>query len=152
MDEQKINAMVVVAEEVAKDAYNNVACPVLKPTGGILGLIPRAIRVALLPMEKWIVGKEYNLAEIMKLLAVKLEKVAPEAHIGISALQYMSYCIDSDELRDMYASLINYPTIKLLRAKYATHNGEQAIRIDEGYCRMTEFGHSFKAICITPKV
>jgi len=112
MDSQSLEVLKDVAVEVAKDAYKDTAQPVLKPTGQTLGLLPRAIKAALLPLEKWIVCRENNLAEIEKLLEIKLQNVSPdqiappEAYIGVPALQYISYCMDSEELRDMYANLL----------------------------------------------
>lgn len=101
-----------VAKEISKDTYNDVAKPVLKPAGELIGLIPRAIKAALAPLERWILKKEYNVAETKKLLEQKLEQVSPdliespEPHIAIPAMQYISYCMDNDKLRDMYASLL----------------------------------------------
>ena len=101
-----------VAGKVAIEAYKDTLQPTLKETGEILALIPRAIKVKLLPLEKYILNEEYNLAETKKLLAEKLKNVAPEqivtpeAYIGVPALQYISYCMDSDILRDMYANLL----------------------------------------------
>jgi hypothetical protein len=112
MSEQEINAVVELTKEVVKETYSDVAHPVLKPTGETLGLIPRAIKAAFLPLEKWIVGREYSLAETKKLLEEKLYNVPPnqinppEAYIGVPALQYISYCMDSEELRNMYAELL----------------------------------------------
>lgn len=31
---------------------------------------------------------------------------SPDPHIAVPALQYISYCMDNDELRDMYANLL----------------------------------------------
>lgn len=101
-----------VAKEVAKDVYTDGAKPVVKPTGELLGLVPRAIKAALCPVEKWILRKEYNLAETEKLLEKKLENVPPELiekpepHIAVPAIQYISYCMDNEELREMYANLL----------------------------------------------
>lgn len=101
-----------VSKNIAKEAYQDGGKPVLKPTSELLGLIPRTIKAMLLPLEKWIVGREYNLAETQKLLQKKLENVpseqivSPEAHIAVPAIQYISYCIDNDELRNMYANLL----------------------------------------------
>ena len=100
------------SKSIAKDAYQDTGKPVLKPTGELLGLIPRTIKAVLLPLEKWVVGREYNLAETQKLLQQKLENippeqiVSPEAHIAVPAIQYISYCMDNDELRNMYANLL----------------------------------------------
>ena len=99
-------------KELAKEAYNDIGKPIAKPLGKTLGLIPRAIKAALLPLEKWILEREYNLAETEKLLAEKLKNIPPEqittpdAYVAVPALQYISYCMDNNELRDMYANLL----------------------------------------------
>ena len=99
-------------KEIAKEAYQDGGKAVVKPTGELLGLIPRTIKAALLPIEKWVIDREYNLAATQKLLQQKLKNippeqiVSPEAHIAVPAIQYISYCIDNDELRNMYANLL----------------------------------------------
>lgn len=99
-------------EEVVKDAYDDLGHPVAKPTGELIGLVPRAIKAALAPLEQWIMRKEFNIAETKKLLDEKLKNVnpklilPPEPHIAVPALQYISYCMDNKELRDMYANLL----------------------------------------------
>lgn len=101
-----------IAKEIAKDVYTDGGRPVVKPTGELLGLIPRAIKAALAPAEKWILQREYNIAETQKLLEEKLKNIppeqieAPEAYIAVPALQNISYCMDNAELRDMYANLL----------------------------------------------
>lgn len=50
--------------------------------------------------------------ETKKLLEEKLKDVppenieSPEAHIAVPALQYISYCMDNEELKNMYANLL----------------------------------------------
>ena len=51
MDEQTGEIIKEVSKEVAKEAYNDAGKPVLKPTGQTVGLVPRAIKAALLPVE-----------------------------------------------------------------------------------------------------
>lgn len=103
---------VEVAKELAKDLYEDAGHEVVKPTGKLVGLIPRAIRAALQPIEKWVLQREYNIAATEKLLAMKLEKVEPEkisppeAYVAVPALQAISYCMDNEELRNMYANLL----------------------------------------------
>ena len=98
--------------EIVKEIYNDAAKPIVQPTAEIAGLVPRAVRAALAPLEKWIIQKEYNIAETKKLLEEKLKDVKPdnikppEAHVAVPALQYLSYCMDNEELRDMYANLL----------------------------------------------
>ena len=99
-------------KEVGKDVYSDVGKPIAKPTGELIGLVPRAIRAALSPLEKWVMQREYSIAETQKLLELKLQNVSPELieppepYIAVPALQYISYCMDCDELRDMYANLL----------------------------------------------
>lgn len=101
-----------IIKEVAKDAYKDLGHPVAQPTGELVGLLPRAIKAALAPLEQWILQKEYNVAETRKLLECKLQNIQPElieppeAYIAVPALQYISYCSDTEELRNMYANLL----------------------------------------------
>jgi hypothetical protein len=101
-----------VAKEIAKDVYEDAGKPIAKPTGELVGLVPRAIKAALSPLEKWILQREYNVEETRKLLEQKLESTppdqieAPEPHIAVPAMQYISYCMDNEELREMYANLL----------------------------------------------
>lgn len=101
-----------VAKEIAKDAYGDIGKPVAKQTGELLGLLPRAIKAALSPVEKWILQREYSIEETKKLLEQKLANISPdlietpEPYIAVPALQYISYCMDNNELRDMYANLL----------------------------------------------
>lgn len=112
VNEQAMDLAKEVAKELAKDVYADAGRPVAKPTGELVGLVPRAIRAALAPVEKWVLQQEYNVAETKKLLEEKLQNTPPEliqppeAHIAVPALQYISYCMDNEELRDMYANLL----------------------------------------------
>lgn len=112
MDEQTGEIIKEVGKEIAKDMYDDVGKPVLNPTGQTVGLIPRAIKAALLPIEKWILTREYNLKETEKILESKLKNanpediLTPEPYIAVPTLQYISYCMDSEQLRNMYANLL----------------------------------------------
>lgn len=109
MDNETKNNLV---EDLAKKVYDDVGAQVAKPTGELIGLIPRAIKAALAPFEQWILQKEYNVAETKRLLEERLKDVSPEsiqppeAYIAVPALQYISYCMDNKELRNMYANLL----------------------------------------------
>ncbi len=111
-NEQAFELVKELAKEVAKDAYDDVGRPVAKPAGELVALVPRAIKAALAPVEKWVLQREYNVAETKKLLEEKLQNTPPELiqppepHIAVPALQYISYCMDNEELRDMYANLL----------------------------------------------
>ena len=110
-----------LAKEIVKDVYADGGRPVVQPTGELLGLVPRAVKAALAPLEKWILQKEYNIAETKKLLEEKLKDTLPEliqppeAHVAVPALQYISYCMDNEELRDMYANLLANSMNKIVK-------------------------------------
>lgn len=92
--------------------YDDAIAPLAHPTAQTLGLIPRAIKAAFAPLEKWILQKEYSIRETQILLAKKLEStdshkiVAPEPYIAVPAIQAISYSMDHKGIRDMYASLL----------------------------------------------
>lgn len=75
-------------------------------------LVIRAVHAALTPLETWVMQKEYNIEKTKVILADKLKNVplkniiTPPSYIGIPALQAISYCMDNDELREMYAELL----------------------------------------------
>lgn len=101
-----------VGTEIVKQGYNDIGPTLVRPTATTLGLLPRAIRASLSGLEKWVLEREYGVAKVAKLLEIKLQQVGaenivpPEAHIAVPALQYISYCMDNEELRDMYANLL----------------------------------------------
>lgn len=66
-----------IAKVVTKEVYADVGHPIAKPTGELVGLVPRAIRAALAPVEKWVLEREYNVAETKKLLEEKLKTFHP---------------------------------------------------------------------------
>lgn len=100
------------AVETIPDLYDDALKPVTQESGKTLALIPRAINAALVPLRQWIAEREYKLAETEKLLAKKLEHVAedkivtPEAYVAVPAIQAISYSMNSEELRNLYANLL----------------------------------------------
>lgn len=99
--------------ETAPKLYDDAIQPAAQETGKTLSLIPRTINAALVPLRQWIATKEYNLAETEKLLAYKLEHldpekiVSPEPYVAVPALQAISYSMDNEELRNLYANLLS---------------------------------------------
>ena len=112
-DEKDAIAMgVAIATELTKDAYMDVIHPAAAATGQILGLIPQAINVALGPVHQWVAEGQYKIDETKKLLAEKLknvsqeEIVSPKPYVAVPALQAISYSMDNEEIRNMYANLL----------------------------------------------
>ena len=110
-----------IAKELAKDIYVDGAQESVQAAGKTLGLIPRAIKAALLPLEKWVLQREYNIEATKKMLEKKLENISPEhisspePYVAVPAMQYISYCVNNDELRDMYANLLANSMINIVK-------------------------------------
>ena len=120
-DKEVVDVTTEVAKEIAKDVYNDAGKPIAKPTGELIGLVPRAIKAAFAPLEKWILQREYRVLETKKLLEEKLKDTppelieSPEPHIAVPAMQYISYCMDNKELREMYANLLANSMNKIVK-------------------------------------
>lgn len=99
-------------KEIASKVYDDLAHPAVSETGKILTRIPQAINAAFAPLDIWIAKRNFTVEETKALLAKKLENVepekivSPEPYVAIPALQSISYSMNSDELREMYANLL----------------------------------------------
>lgn len=97
---------------VLEKAYEDMVHPSAMSIGNTLSLVPRTIGVWLGKWEKWIVNGEESIkltAAAVKGKAAQIpeEKLTePEAYVAIPAIQQLSYCYDSEELREMYANLL----------------------------------------------
>lgn len=100
------------AIQTVPELYQDAFQPTVQEAGKLLARIPRAINAAFSGLDKWILNKEYSIDETKKLLAQKLENVdpdkivEPEAYVAVPAIQAISYSMNSDELRDLYANLL----------------------------------------------
>lgn len=100
------------ADGVLVEVYKDALSPAVKPIGEILSFLPRTVKVAFNGVEKWLINKEETLrltAESVreKIKAVPEEKlVEPEPYVAIPAMQQLSYCVNNEELRDLYANLL----------------------------------------------
>lgn len=98
--------------KTAPTLYEDALQQTAQESGKTLALIPRAINAALVPLRQWIAEREYKLAETEKLLAQKLEHVGedkivtPEGYVAVPAIQAISYSMNSEELRNLYANLL----------------------------------------------
>lgn len=100
------------AIETIPELYQDAFQPTVQETGKLVSRIPRAINAAFSGLDKWILNREYSIDETKKLLAQKLENVAPEKivepepYVAIPAIQAISYTMNSEELRNLYANLL----------------------------------------------
>jgi hypothetical protein len=97
---------------VITEVYKDVVSPSVQPIGAMVSYLPRTIRLAFSRWEKWIVNGEESLKLTGELLKEKISKIPeekicePEPYIAIPAIQQLSYCENSDVLRDLYANLL----------------------------------------------
>lgn len=98
--------------KTAPTLYEDALQPTVQEVGKFAARIPRAINAAFSGLDKWILNKEYAIDETKKLLEKKLENVnpdkivEPEAYVAVPAIQAISYSMNSEELRNLYANLL----------------------------------------------
>lgn len=111
MDEV-VKTIVNQSAEALGEAYKDLAKPSLEPIGQIISYPFRALRIAFGPVEKWLSHQEASLKMAADAVAEKTkdipeEKIVPlEPYIAVPAVMQLSYCENSDELRDLYANLL----------------------------------------------
>lgn len=98
--------------KTAPTLYEDALQPTVQEVGKFAARIPRAINAAFSGLDKWILNKEYAIDETKKLLEKKLENVdpdkivEPESYVAVPAIQAISYSMNSEELRNLYANLL----------------------------------------------
>lgn len=98
--------------EIVKDVYDEGLKPTVQQAGKILSFPLELINSLLVRPRIWITNANFKLQETNILIAKKLENIsadeikAPEDYIAVPALQALSYSMDSNELRNMYANLL----------------------------------------------
>lgn len=100
--------------DVPDKVYDDLLHKSVKPIGDIISLAPRVLKVLTNPIEKWILQKEDALNQIPNLISQKHAErgtlpediVEPENYVAVPALQSISYSMDSEDLRDLFANLL----------------------------------------------
>ena len=95
-------------------AYDDLISPSAKSIGNVVSLVPRTIEVFTSPWENWVVAKETKLEDAVKEAAhineqkglTESEIVPPDNHIAVPALQAISYSMESEEIKSMFAHLL----------------------------------------------
>jgi len=124
-DELGKEILVESAKAVAVEGYNDTLKPALNSIGSILALPFQAVDAALAKPKLWVAEKQYNFEKTREILVRKMKDVSeekivpPENYVAVPALQQISYCFDSDELREMYANLL--ASSMNIDTKYSVH-------------------------------
>lgn len=109
---EKLAEGIGTALETVPEFYKDTFQPAAQETGKLMARIPRAINAAFSGLDKWILNKEYGIDETKKLLAQKLQNaipekiVEPDPYIAVPVIQAISYSMNSNDLRDLYANLL----------------------------------------------
>ncbi len=110
-------------KEVAPEAYKDGFKPAVQETGKLLGRVPRAINSLFSPIDIWITKREYKVEEVKAILAKKLKDVSedklttPEPYIAVPAIEAISYSMDNEQLKNMYANLLARAMLKSEQSK-----------------------------------
>ena len=97
---------------VLEKAYDDLVHPTAKSAGNTISLIPRTIGVWLSKWEKWVINGEESIRLTAQAVQEKVSNIPqekltePEPYVAIPAVQQLSYCYDSNELRELYANLL----------------------------------------------
>ena len=109
--------------EKLPDIYEDGLKEAVQESGKTIALVPKTINAALSPLRQWIARHEYNVKETEKLLAQKLENVgienivSPDPYVAVPAFQAISYSMNSEELRNLYANLLTASMINDIKWK-----------------------------------
>ena len=112
MDDEIGKEIVKQGGAVLGKVYDDLAHPTAKSIGITVSFLPRTIGVWLGKWEKWIVNGEESIRLTAQAVREKAEAIPPEKltepepYVAIPAIQQLSYCYDSEELREMYANLL----------------------------------------------
>lgn len=112
-----------IPDETKNSIYSDGFQPLTSEAGRLLGRVPRAINAALSSLDIWILQREYNVSSTKKILENKLATidsdkiVSPAPYVAVPAIQGISYCIDSNILRELYANLLSKSMISDVKEK-----------------------------------
>ncbi len=141
-------------KQLIKEVYNDLAKPVIKNTAELATLIPRAIKSALEPLEIWILKKEFNIEETKKLLEIKLSKinpeniVTPEPYVAVPTIQAISYVMNNNELRNMYANLLASSMNKEVKDNVHPAYVEIIKQLTPDECKILKYIYSQKKVAL----
>lgn len=125
VDEEDI---IKIGKEIIPNIYDDGAKPAIKEMGNFIARPLKLINTLFQPLDVWLLNKEYNLEKTKVLLAERLKHVAenelvsPAPYVALPAIAALSYSMDSEELRDLYANLLS-KAMELYFKNFRTING-----------------------------
>lgn len=105
--------LIKIGKEVIPNIYDDGGKPAIREVGQFIARPLKLINALFQPLDMWLLNKEYNIEKTKLLLAERLKHVkeddlvSPEPHVAIPAIIALSYSMDSEEFRDLYANLLS---------------------------------------------
>ena len=112
MESKSAEKLLEQSSGILGKAYDDLIHPSAKSLGNTISLLPRTVGVWLSGWEKWIINGEESIRLTAQAVQEKASKipeeklVEPEPYVAVPAIQQLSYCYNSKELREMYANLL----------------------------------------------
>lgn len=112
-EEQLLEKAAEVVKEVVPEIYEDGLKSSVKEAGIFLERPLRVLNTLFQGLDLWLAKREYNFERTKQILAEKIknipeeELISPEPYIAIPGLEALSYSIDSEELRNLYANLLS---------------------------------------------
>lgn len=100
------------SKDVLGKAYDDFAHPTAKSIGNTISFLPRTIGIWLSKWEKWIINGEESIRLTAEAVREKAKEIPedkltePEPYVAVPAIQQLSYCYNSEALRELYANLL----------------------------------------------
>lgn len=97
---------------MSNGAIEHIGRQVLEPIGETLSFLPKSLQVTLSGWRRWLINGEESLTLTAEAIQEKVQfipkdkLVEPEPYVAIPAIQQISYCQNSEDLRDLYANLL----------------------------------------------
>ena len=102
-----------INNELVNKVYDDTLKETAKESSGLLALIPRYIKSKLFNFRVNLLISEHNYEVVQSLISNECKTidpdklVTPEAYVAMPALNAISYSMEAQELRDMYAKLLS---------------------------------------------
>lgn len=99
--------------ETIDKIYDDGFHPAVSEIGKAAGRLPRLINAAFASLDCWIAEREFHVEKTKQLLEENLKNVdpdkivPPEPYVAVPTIQALSYSMNSNELRALYANLLS---------------------------------------------
>lgn len=118
-----MDPMLELAKGVASEVYKDGLKPSVQEAGKLLVRPLKIINTCFQGIDIWLEKRDYNLEKTKVILAEKIKNIpedkltTPEPYIAVPALEAISYSMDNEQLKNMYANLLARAMLKSEQSK-----------------------------------